>query len=376
MKIIFWLSLFGIFYAYIGYPFVLYAIRKVSGYANNINRDGSDYEPGISIIIPVFNEEKIIGEKIENMRLLNYPEDKLEILIVSDGSTDRTGEIVERKLDSVVKFFKLPERSGKAAALNLGLKEAKNEIIVFSDASIMLDPDALKNIVKKFQNKKIGCISGEDHIQGSGGERFYGKYELFLRHLESKVHSIVGASGSLYAQRSHLCDSFEEGMAPDFLSVLKTVEKGYRAVTEPSAFGTMLSLKKTRDEFNRKVRTLIRGMTALFYKSNLLNPFKFGIFSLELLSHKIMRWLVPFFLVSLFLSNLFLLDGNMYLLFFISQCLFYLTALIAVLKYMNFNKKLYGNVALYFTTVNAAILYAWFKYLSGVRQDIWDPSKR
>ncbi len=376
MKIIFWLSMFGIFYAYIGYPIVLYAIRKVSGYSNNINRDGSDYEPGISIIIPVFNEEKIIGEKIENMRLLNYPEDKLEILIVSDGSTDRTGEIVERKLDSVVKFFKLPERSGKAAALNLGLKEAVNEIIVFSDASILLDHNALKNIVRNFQDFRIGCISGEDHIPEAGGEGIYGKYELFIRKQESALHSIVGASGSFYAQRSHLCDSFEDGMAPDFLSVLKTVEKGYRAVTEPRAFGTMASLKDTRGEFNRKVRTLIRGMAALFYKTNLLNPFKYGLFSFELISHKIMRWLVPFFLVSLFLSNLFLLDDNMYLLFFISQCLFYLTALIAVFKYMNFDKKIYGKIALYFITVNVAILYAWLKYLSGVRQDIWDPSKR
>jgi cellulose synthase/poly-beta-1,6-N-acetylglucosamine synthase-like glycosyltransferase len=257
MKIIFWLSLFGIFYAYLGYPLVLYAISRMAGQSGTADMNESDYEPGVSIIIPVFNEEKVIEKKIENMLQLNYPENKFEVLIISDGSTDRTREIVEEKQSSVVKFFELRERSGKAAALNLGLKKAKNEIIVFSDASIILDHAALKNIVRNFRDEKIGCVSGEDHIPGGGGEGFYGKYELYLRNQESKVHSIVGASGSFYAQRSNLCEPFEEGMAPDFLSVLKTVKKGYRAVTDPEAFWTMTSLKETKDELSRKVRTLI-----------------------------------------------------------------------------------------------------------------------
>lgn len=376
MKIVFWLSLISIFYAYLGYPILLYAINKMAGLSDRLNEYENGYEPKISIIMPVFNEEAIIEKKIENLRQLNYPEDKFEVLIVSDASTDRTREIVQKKLDPVVKYFELPKRSGKVAALNFGLKEAKNEIIVFTDASIMLDPDALKNIIINFQDENIGCISGEDHIHESGGEGLYGRYELFLRNLESKVHSIVGASGSFYAQRKELCSAFKEGMAPDFLSVLATVEKGYRAVTEPSAFGIMTSLKSSSDEFNRKVRTLVRGMSAMFYKKNLLNPLKYGLFSFELLSHKIMRWLVPFFLISLLLSNLFLLDSSIYLLAFITQVIFYLLAVSSMSKIINIHEKIYVKVPLYFIAVNAAILFAWVKYLSGTKQEIWNPTKR
>ena len=376
MEIIFWASFFGIFYAYLGYPLLLFALGKIVVRRKRQYDPDPDYKPSVSIILPVFNEEKVIENKIKNTILLDYPRDRFEVLIISDGSTDRTRQIVQRNLDQNIKYFELPERSGKAAALNLGLKKARNEIIVYSDASIMLDTHALKNIVKRFQEKNIGCISGEDHIRESGGEGFYGKYELWLRNLESRVHSIVGASGSFYAQRRTLCSPFQEGMAPDFLSVLATVEKGYRAVTEPSAFGIMTSLKSSSDEFNRKVRTLIRGMAALFYKKYLLNPIKYGLFSFELLSHKIMRWLVPFFLISLLLSNLFLLDSSIYLLAFITQVIFYLLAVSSMSKIINIHEKIYVKVPLYFTVVNAAILYAWVKYLSGIKQDIWDPSRR
>ena len=374
MKIIFWLSFFGIFYAYFGYPIVLCIIGKFS--RKSSTSYSPHYEPFVSIIIPVYNEENVIKEKLLNIKSLNYPRHKFEVLIVSDGSTDNTGEIVKNNLSPWIKFYELPERSGKASALNLGLEKAKNEIIIFSDASIMLDGNALKNIVKKFQDKTIGCISGEDHITESGGEGLYGKYELYLRNQESKVRSIVGASGSLSAQRTELGAPFMEGMAPDFLSVLTTVEKGYRAITEPDAYGTMTSLKSTRDEFDRKVRTLIRGMTALFYRRSIMNPFCFGIFSFELLSHKLMRWYVPFFLITLFLTNIFLIDIDFYLLTFVSQAVFYFLAILALLKCGNIHEKILGKIPLYFSTVNAAILIAWFRYIIGIRQEVWNPSKR
>ncbi len=376
MILLFWLSIAGIWYAYLGYPMLLYLINKLTGAADHSDQYDTEFTPSISVIIPVFNEEKIIERKMENIHQLNYPESKIEVLIVSDHSTDRTKEIVERNSDSIVKFLELPSRGGKNAVLNLGMKEAKNEIIVFSDASIMLDSDALKNIVNKFQNAEIGCISGEDHIAEAGGEGLYGKYELYMRNQVSRLHSIVGASGSIYAQRKDLCEPFEEGMAPDFLSVLKTVEKGYRAVSEPRAHGMMTSVKSTQGEFSRKVRTLIRGMTALFFMKNLLNPFKYGMFSFILLSHKIMRWLVPLFMCSLFISNIFLLSTTVYLLFFIAQAVYYLLALISVTKVFELHKRLLCKIPLYFLTVNAAILVAWIKYISGFRQEVWTPSAR
>ncbi len=373
-KIIFWLSFFGIFYAYFGYPIVLCIIGKFR--RKSSTSYSPHYEPFVSIIIPVFNEEAVIKEKMLNIKSLNYSKDKLEVLIVSDGSTDNTREIVRSNLCPWIKFYELPERGGKASALNFGLEKAKNEIIIFSDSSIMLERDAFKNIVKKFQDEKIGCISGEDHIKESDGEGLYGKYELYLRNQESKVHSIVGASGSFYAQRKKLCMPFMEGMAPDFLSVLTTVENGYRAITEPDAYGTMTSLKSTRDEFNRKVRTLIRGMSALFYRKSIMNPFRFGIFSFELLSHKLMRWYVPFFIITLFLTNIFLIDIDFYLLTFICQAVFYFLTILALLKCGNIHEKIFGKIPLFFSIVNAAILVAWFRYIIGIRQEVWNPSKR
>lgn len=188
--------------------------------------------------------------------------------------------------------------------------------------------------------------------------------------------SIVGASGSFYAQRKELCAPFIEGMAPDFLSVLCTVEHGFRAITEPRAVGTMSSAKSSKQEFQRKVRTLVRGLAAIFYKKQLMNPFKFGVFSFILLSHKLARWSVPFFLMLLLLSNMLLVGESFYLAFFILQCLFYVVAVIAGYASAAVARTVVGKVALYFSMANIAILIAWIKYFSGFRQEVWEPTKR
>lgn len=335
-----------------------------------------DYTPAVSLLIPVHNEESVIERKLRNTLEIDYPPDRLEVVIISDGSTDRTKEIVERNLSGNMRFLELPMRSGKAAALNYGLKSATGEIVVFSDSSIMLDKNAIKSIVLKFQDPSVGCVSGEDHIDEPGGEGLYGRYELFLRNLESRVHSIVGASGSFYAERRDVCEPFREGLAPDFLSVLNIVGKGYRAITEPAAFGTMTSVKSAKDEFRRKARTLVRGMAALFGNARLMNPLRTGVFSLELLSHKVARWLVPFFMVSLLVSNAFLLRSLPYSTFFALQASFYALAGLAIFRIGGLHERTLGRVPLYFTTVNAAILYAWFLYATGIRMEIWNPSKR
>jgi cellulose synthase/poly-beta-1,6-N-acetylglucosamine synthase-like glycosyltransferase len=373
--IIYWASLACILYTYFGYPVALYILTKlVSGKITGEPEAGTFY-PDVSVIIPAYNEGKILDRKITNTIQLNYPREKIEILIISDGSTDNTKEIALAYHDHIT-LFEVKERSGKAAALNLGLEKARNEIVIFSDASIILSPDSVKNIVVRFSDPKIGCVSGEDHIEDSSGEGLYGKYELFLRNLESRLHSIIGASGSFYAQRKKLCSTFKEGLAPDFLSVLNTVEKGYRAVTEPRAHGTMKSSKNIQDETGRKVRTLIRGMTTLSYKRNLLNPFKFGIFSFELISHKLLRWMVPFFLISLLAVNIPLAQNPYYLSSLILQIIFYTLFIAASFRLVNLHNKAVGRIPLFFVMVNMAILIAWYRYATGIRQELWDPTKR
>jgi cellulose synthase/poly-beta-1,6-N-acetylglucosamine synthase-like glycosyltransferase len=375
MESLLWGSFLLVFYAYFGYPILLALVNRFSteidyrslGYPEHIS---------VSLIVPVHNEEAVISRKLENTRELDFSGD-LQVVIISDGSTDGTGNIV-REFDGLEKltFIELEERKGKANALNAGLQAATGDIVVFSDASIMLDSQAITEIVRPFAMEQIGCVSGEDLIEGDSGEGLYGKYELFLRRQESATGSIVGASGSLYAQRRAIVTPFIEGVAPDFYSVLNSVEQGFRAISISESFGYMKALTSHKDEFNRKVRTFIRGITALFKKANLLNPFRYPRFALYLISHKLIRWLVPFFLISLLVSNLYLFDKGFYSYLLILQLIFYGIAALAAINEPLARSIPLVKVPLFFVSVNLSILKAWVKYLSGTRQEIWTPTKR
>jgi cellulose synthase/poly-beta-1,6-N-acetylglucosamine synthase-like glycosyltransferase len=372
---IFWILAFATLYAYVGYPLLLVALGHVIRHEHACGEDGT--LPSVTLIIPVHNEERIILEKLNNLDALDYPRAQMRVVIVSDGSTDGTRERVLAWRGVVpVRFLELGSRQGKAAALNRGLEEAASEIVVFTDASIMLDRDALANIVRPFRVPAIGCVSGEDHIPGGGGEGLYGRYELFLRNLESRVSSIAGASGSFYAMRTRLCTPFVPGLAPDFLSVLSTVAQGYRAITESRAFGSMASTRSVRREFQRKVRTLLRGMSALWYMRSLLNPFRYGLFAVVLWSHKVARWSVPFFLLGMLGANLLLLGEPWYLMLFVAQLAFFGLGALAMAGPAPMGNFRVSKIAMYFTVVNAAIFVAWVQFLLGVRQEVWEPTRR
>lgn len=371
---VFWLSVAGVCYPYFGYPAVLWLIRAVAGRGRTAGVTAD--VPGVSMIIPVHNEQSRIAAKLDNTAELRYPVDQLQILFISDGSTDRTVDLIRERALPGSTLIELPGRGGKAAALNAGLAAARHEVVVFTDASIRLGADSLTRLVSQFAHADIGCISGEDPIVGGGGEALYGRYELMLRRLESQVHSIVGASGSFYAQRRALCRPFTEGMAPDFLSVLRTVAQGYRAVSEPGAVGTMTSVKDPRQEFDRKVRTVLRGMTTLFGHGGLLNPLRTGVFAFELWSHKVMRWLAPAFMIAALVASVALAGHPFYAAAAGAQLLFYGVALGAYREWLGLQRALPGRIALYFTSVNLGILLAWWRYASGVRQEIWTPSTR
>lgn len=373
MRVVFWFCVVGVLYPYVIFPMLLALVGRFKP-AKTMAR-GTDL-PGVTMIVPVSNEASRIERKVANTAALCYPPDRLQVLFVSDGSTDDTVEILQRTATPAMTIVELPVRRGKAAGLNAGLQQAINEILVFSDASIELGSDALERIVGPFQDPAIGCVSGEDRIAESGGEAWYGRFELMLRRLESKVCSIVGASGSFYAQRRAICRPFTEGMAPDFLSVLRTVEQGYRAVSEPSAVGSMTSVKDPRREFQRKVRTLIRGMTTLAAYAHLLNPFRHGLFALVLFSHKVMRWAAPVFLVGAAVAPLFLLESPFYAATLVAQAAFYACALASFGKWGGLDRSLPGKAALYFATVNAASLVAFVQYSKGVRQELWTPTER
>lgn len=376
-EVMFWLCAALTFYVYVGYPALLWLLgRRLSRQAAGTT--GTADAPTVSMIIPAHNEQDTIGAKIRNCQALVYPADRLEVVFVSDGSTDGTPDLIRAALSDRITLLELPSRSGKAAALNAGLARARGDIVLFTDASIQLEDVAVQNLVRPFADPGIGCVSGEDWIEGGGGEGLYGRYELFMRRQESAIGSIVGASGSLYAQRRVLCDSFPPNLAPDFFSVLKTVDAGYRAISEPTARGRMTALANASDEFNRKVRTLLRGMTTMAAYKHLLNPWRHGVFAFALLSHKIGRWLVPVFIVGALLASAYLARTSMFYAVLVAlQVAVYLAALVGWAAPAGwFGSTMPVRVAVYFVSSNAAVLVAYLKYVAGTRQEIWAPSNR
>ncbi|MGE3512978.1 MAG: glycosyltransferase family 2 protein [Vicinamibacterales bacterium] len=371
----FWTTLALMVFAYVGYPVVIWALARLRPAPGDVLRSGE--EPHVTLILPAHNERANIVAKLRNLFALDYPTDRLDIVCVSDGSTDGTADLVRQHGRGRVRLIELSGRGGKAAALNAGLEHATAPIVVFSDASIMLEPDSLRRLVAPFADPRVGCVSGEDRIAGSGGEALYGRYELFLRRQESRLASIVGASGCFYAQRRSLCAPFVPGLAPDFLSVLRTVEQGYRALSEPGATGAMTAVTQAGDEFQRKVRTLLRGMTTLATYRHLLNPLRSPAYSFELFAHKLLRWLVPALMAVALVANIVLaLEGPFYRGLLSLQVAFYGLAAVGLAGWRPVAGTLPAKAAVYLVISNAAAAVAWVKFLTGVRQELWNPSQR
>jgi len=376
MEIVLAGSIFLVFFAYFGYPFSLLLLTLVR---RNEVRKGP-FWPDVTMIITGYNEEKRIPEKLENTLALDYPSDKLQVLVASDGSTDRTHPIVLGYEPKGVELLALKERKGKENAQKEALKHARGEIIVFSDVATRLDPDGISRIVANFHDASVGCVSSEDVVIGPDGkptgEGFYVRYEMWLRRLESRVRSLVGLSGSLFAARREVCRDFSDEMPSDFRTVLNSMRLGLRGVSDPEVIGRYPDLADRQREFDRKVRTVLRGLTVFFRHLEFLNPFRYGLFAYQYASHKLMRWLVPLFLVTGLASNFFLVSTSpFYLFLFACQVLFYGVGL-RVWKSGKPSANLLGKLSMYFLTVNTSIAVAWWRYLRGDRMTMWTPSER
>lgn len=373
IKTIFLISIAFIFYTYFGYPLLLAFLLPFK--RKRVNK--RPFTPYVSFIITVYNEEERIRRKIENTLSLNYPEDKLEIIVASDCSTDRTDEIALSFSDKGVKLVRSPVRKGKEYAQKIAIEKAKGKIIVFSDASSYLLRDSLKNIIENFADLSVGCVSSIDKIINpdgkDGGESLYVKYEMFLRRIESKINSLVGVSGSFFAVRKELCSNWPYELASDFNVVLNSIRAGKRAVLDEEAVALYQHTLDERKEFNRKVRIILRGITVLFKNLDMLNLFKYGFFSWQLLSHKLFRWCVPFFLIICFFSNILLLKEKLFLILFITQCVVY-----TIPVFFLFSKKdtFLRKLTRYFLVINLSTIVAWYKFIKGERITTWTPSER
>ena len=378
MLLIFISSVFLVFFAYFGYPVTLATLRLFI----HFKYEKSYIFPKVTLIITAYNEEKRIRQKLDNTIQLDYPKNELQIIVASDGSSDQTNKIVQEYSDKGVELLDVKDRKGKENAQKEAIKIANGEIIVFSDTATILDKNGLEEIVANFADRSIGCVSSEDKMIGTdgntgGGEGFYVKYEMWLRKLECSVNSVVGLSGSFFAARKEVCQDFSPKMQSDFRTLLSSMRKGMRGVSDPQAIGYYHDIKDTSKEFNRKVRTVIRGLTVFFNNLEFLNFFEFGLFSYQYICHKLLRWLVPFFLILAFISNAILaIKGGLLLYVFIGHLLFYMMAFAGFIG----NKKLSSIIAVkipkFFIVVNASILVAWIKYLKGERLTMWNPSVR
>jgi cellulose synthase/poly-beta-1,6-N-acetylglucosamine synthase-like glycosyltransferase len=368
-------SIFFVFYSYLGYPISLYLLSAFK--KKNVER--KIQYPHVTMIVTAYNEEKRIKAKIENTLRLSYPKDKLQIVIASDGSTDDTNRIAESHRDSGIELFAIPIRGGKENAQKEALKIAGGEVIVFTDVATMLEPSGLERIVSNFADPSVGCVSSEDRLIGRdgkpSGEGIYVRYEMLLRRLESRVNSLVGLSGSFFAARKSVCRDFSGDMQSDFRTLLNSIRMGLRGVSDPEATGSYLDVSDSSREFDRKVRTVLRGLTVFFRHMEFLNVLKYGFFSYQYFCHKLLRWLVPFFLIIAFVANLLLASKSQgYFLLFAAQLSFYGVAIWGWKA-----RRQGGNmikIPFYFLTVNASIVIAWCRYLKRERVVMWTPSER
>lgn len=377
-KFLFILSVITLFYVYLGYPLVVYLLAR----RKSIPVFKNPIEPAVTILIAAYNEADSIVATITNKLALDYPPDKLEIIVVSDGSTDGTDRIVEDFKEPNVKLVRQVPRAGKTSALNLAVPMAAGEVIVFSDANSLYDSKALRRLVANFADSRVGYVTGKmmytnpDGTLIGDGCSAYMKYENFLRAAESELGSVVGVDGGIDAMRKELYQPMNADQLPDFVQPLKVVTQGYRVVFEPEAFLKEAALKTSQDEYRMRVRVSLRAFWALYDMRHLLFFSGSPLFSWQLWSHKLLRYLCFLFLLTAFFSNLFLLGaGRGYSLLFVLQCAFYGIALgTPALESRGYSSGLVGFIR-YFTLLNLACAQAFVKFLLRRKQVTWTPRK-
>jgi cellulose synthase/poly-beta-1,6-N-acetylglucosamine synthase-like glycosyltransferase len=377
---LFILSVALIAYACAGYPVLVFALSRLRGRPVR----PADITPTVSVIIAAYNEEQAIARKLEETIALDYPREKLEIIVASDCSTDRTDEIVRRFSDRGVILRRQSQRLGKTMAQNSAVERASGEILVFTDATTGYQPDALRKIVRSFADAEVGCVSSQliyvDRSKTSVGRgcRSYWSYETLLRESESRLGSMIGVAGCLYAVRRTSYTPLEHDMCSDFVIASAIRLKGLRTVYDQEAISIEDTNNQSRDEFRMRVRIVEQTMSAMSRYREVLDPRRHGVFALQMISHKVLRYSAPALLLIAFVSNLFLVgDSNLYRITMAGQGAFYSAALAGGLL-TRFGGRLgprLGVVGLpyYFVLANVAILAAFVKFVRGEAHVVWEP---
>lgn len=371
---LFWLCAGLILWVYAGYPFLLWLLNRVLP-PRAIRLQA--IEPKVTLIVSAYNEAEVIRAKIENSLALDYPRGQLEVLVISDCSSDDTDNVVREYEGQGVRLLRMNERGGKTAGLNAGVPQAQGEIIIFSDANAMYHPQTVRMIARNFADPQVGCVTGESRYNLEGAtdstasENMYWRYELAIKKMESRIASLVGGDGAIYAIRKALYRPLQPADLSDFVNPMQISLQHYRNVYEPEALSFENGADTFDQEFRRKVRIVARAWRGLLRVSPVLNPFRYGFFTLQVLSHKLLRWLIPVFMLGAITANVFLLHEPFYLFTGCVQALFYVLAGIGLLQSSRKEIARVFYVPYYFCLVNYASLLGIVSYYRGQSFTTW-----
>ncbi len=374
MIIIFWIFLVAIFYTYFGYPLFLELLSLLK--KTPVKK--KEISPKVSLIIAAYNEEETIEEKIKNSIALQYEKNKLEIIVASDCSDDKTDIIVSKYSNKGIKLVRLGERGGKTAVQNLAAERAKGEILVFSDATTIYAQDAIKKIVKPFADNSVGCVSGKliflkSNHSTDKTKSFIEEYDHYLKSKESQIETMFGVNGCFYAVRKKLYPSIDTNLTSDFAVPLKIIEGGFRVIYEEEAISFEKVSLNILNEFKRKKRTVRAGIGVFLRMKRLLNPFRRKFVFWGVISHKLMRWLTPIFLFLIFCSNLIIVKSSFfYKITFLLQVIFYLFAVVGYLLFYKKKVRLF-TIPFYFCLVNFAAVIGMIELVRKEKSEIWQP---
>jgi biofilm PGA synthesis N-glycosyltransferase PgaC len=389
MIITFWICLFIIFYAFVGYGMILFCmvrIRRMLKGKRTIPTYDEDSLLPCTLIIAAYNEEDFIREKISNTLALEYPPGKLEILFITDGSSDNTPGIIAEYPG--IRLMHQPERRGKVAAIHRAVEQVNTPILIFTDANTLLNKKALIHIARHYQNAAVGAVAGEKRIHtdeqadaGSAGEGFYWKYESLLKKWDSELHSVVGAAGELFSVRADLYTPVsEDTILDDFMISMLIASKGYRIVYEPDAYAVETASENIREELKRKIRIAAGGIQSIVWLSSLLNIFRHGLLSFQYISHRVLRWAItPLLLLLIFILNLLIVlktGSSLYSLLFAGQLLFYFMAFLGFLLENRALRVKVLFIPYYFCVMNYAALMGMIRYFGKKQSSAWEKARR
>lgn len=389
---LFWISLGIIFYSYFGYAIVLLILTGIKQLFSKrlpkpaeIKQDAQSF-PNVTIVVAAYNEQSIIKQKIDNCLNLNYPPDKLSCLFITDGSTDRTPEIIKRHPQ--IRLLHQPDRKGKSAALNRAMIHVNTPITVFCDANTMLNKSAIKRLVSHYQDPTTGGVSGEKRIslrKDSGvaatGEGLYWKYESFVKQLDAELYTVTGAAGELFSIRTDLWEELPENIIlDDFLISTRINLRGYRIAYEPAAYASELPSTSIHEEKKRKIRISAGAFQAMVLLKPLFNIFRHPILFFQFLSHRILRWtLTPICLPILFITNIVILlssRNQFFLYFLLAQVIFYGMGVIGVYSKSSAIYSKIFRICYYLLFMNYSVYLGFFRFIRGRQSAIWEKAGR